>query len=104
MNDDERLDHIEAMADTQHELQAEGQARWAYGFLENMQGSVMHGSGAIRTILDYVRQPIHRCDVCSNLIHWVNCPTGGWWSHFKHVSDYHEPIAGGPILCETEEG
>lgn len=35
-------------------------------------------------------RPSERCTRCQGLIHWVNAPTGGWWSHVVHPSDHHD--------------
>lgn len=34
----------------------------------------------------------YRCKTCSEKITWVDCPTGGWWSHLDHPEDNHDAI------------
>ncbi|WP_063023651.1 hypothetical protein [Nocardia niwae] len=31
-----------------------------------------------------------RCDTCGGVIRWIDCPTGGWWSHEIHPADEHD--------------
>ncbi|MQY22675.1 hypothetical protein [Nocardia macrotermitis] len=32
-----------------------------------------------------------QCDICDHGIHWIACPTGGWWAHDDvHPADYHD--------------
>lgn len=33
-----------------------------------------------------------RCDSCASLIRWIDCPTGGWWSHDVHPADHHDAV------------
>lgn len=30
------------------------------------------------------------CATCHTAIHWIDCPTGGWWRHDQHPSDDHD--------------
>jgi hypothetical protein len=30
------------------------------------------------------------CAVCSGVIGWIDCPTGGWWAHEQHPADDHD--------------
>lgn len=30
------------------------------------------------------------CTTCQQPIHWVDCPTGGWWRHDQHPADNHD--------------
>lgn len=30
------------------------------------------------------------CGVCSGVVGWVDCPTGGWWAHETHPADEHD--------------
>jgi hypothetical protein len=30
------------------------------------------------------------CGTCRQPIHWVDCPTGGWWRHDQHPTDGHD--------------
>lgn len=30
------------------------------------------------------------CDICGGEIHWIDCPTGGWWAHEVHPRDDHD--------------
>jgi len=30
------------------------------------------------------------CHVCGKLCEWIDCPTGGWWSHRVHPADDHD--------------
>ena len=52
------------------------------------------------------KQPL--CEVCRNEIEWIDCPTGGWWSHWEHPADDHDAVAvlseddGRAILVSTE--
>lgn len=55
---------------------------------------------ALRTLLGYVTQPLHRCEICSHPIQWINADTGGWWAHLEHPRDSHDAVAGGPVLVE----
>lgn len=39
------------------------------------------------------------CKNCGGRIQWVECPTGGWWSHEVHPEDDHDanPEQDGPL-------
>ncbi|MFE7744428.1 hypothetical protein [Nocardia sp. NPDC057455] len=39
------------------------------------------------------------CTVCGTGIHWIECPTGGWWAHEVHPADHHDAAT----LVEVEE-
>ncbi|WBP89492.1 hypothetical protein [Kitasatospora cathayae] len=30
------------------------------------------------------------CTTCHTAIHWIDCPTGGWWRHDQHPADNHD--------------
>ncbi|MFF9643662.1 hypothetical protein [Kitasatospora aureofaciens] len=34
-------------------------------------------------------QPV-TCATCHTAIHWIDCPTGGWWRHDQHPADGHD--------------
>lgn len=34
------------------------------------------------------------CDTCNTFTQWVECPTGGWWSHVDHPEDGHDANPG----------
>lgn len=36
---------------------------------------------------------VARCEVCSEQVGWIDCPTGGWWRHFEHPADDHDAEA-----------
>jgi hypothetical protein len=40
------------------------------------------------------------CTVCRTGIHWIGCPTGGWWAHFVHPADHHD--AASPVEVEED--
>jgi hypothetical protein len=44
-------------------------------------------------MLDYVSKSLVICSVCSGDIHWISCPTGGWWAHYAHPEDGHDAEA-----------
>ncbi|MGW5387170.1 hypothetical protein [Nocardia sp. NPDC003963] len=39
------------------------------------------------------------CDTCHTGIHWIDCPTGGWWAHDIHPADHHDAVT----VMEVEE-
>lgn len=32
------------------------------------------------------------CQDCKDFIHWIDCPTGGWWAHITHPADNHDAV------------
>jgi hypothetical protein len=30
------------------------------------------------------------CEICEEVMVWVDCPTGGWWRHIDHPEDSHD--------------
>lgn len=34
--------------------------------------------------------PTSVCGVCKGVVGWIDCPTGGWWSHEVHPDDGHD--------------
>lgn len=30
------------------------------------------------------------CGACGHRVLWIDCPTGGWWSHAVHPADGHD--------------
>jgi hypothetical protein len=38
----------------------------------------------------------HGTCVCGGAIHYIDCPTGGWWAHDEHPADGHDAVLGGP--------
>jgi hypothetical protein len=34
------------------------------------------------------------CRTCGAICDWIDCPTGGWWSHRKHPGDEHDVFIG----------
>jgi hypothetical protein len=30
------------------------------------------------------------CGECRTHVDWIDCPTGGWWSHRTHPTDNHD--------------
>lgn len=40
------------------------------------------------------------CDTCDTGIHWIDCPTGGWWAHDHHPADDHDATS---ALVEIEQ-
>lgn len=36
------------------------------------------------------------CKVCGEPMQWIDCPTGGWWSHLEHPADDHDGEAPAP--------
>ena len=30
------------------------------------------------------------CEVCEEIMVWIDCPTGGWWKHVDHPADDHD--------------
>jgi hypothetical protein len=36
--------------------------------------------------------PVSACSVCGLVIHWQECPTGGWWIHDFHPPDDHDAV------------
>lgn len=43
----------------------------------------------------------HHCERCTERCHWVDCPTGGWWSHEQHPGDGHDAVAGAPCRADA---
>ena len=39
---------------------------------------------------------IDDCVTCGGRIGWVDCPTGGWWSHKVHPTDNHDAVSDQP--------
>lgn len=39
------------------------------------------------------------CRRCGGVIGWIDCPTGGWWSHRVHPRDDHDAEPSGPGAC-----
>lgn len=48
---------------------------------------------------------IDSCNVCEEIMYWVDCPTGGWWKHVDHPYDDHDGAAPGaaPLPEHAEE-
>lgn len=44
---------------------------------------------------------IDSCNVCEEIMYWVDCPTGGWWKHVDHPYDDHDGAA--PLPEHAEE-
>ena len=40
------------------------------------------------------------CTVCDKRITFIECPTGGWWSHIIHQMDNHDAIS--PVEIHEE--
>ncbi|WP_433560629.1 hypothetical protein ACQP1O_23415 [Nocardia sp. CA-151230] len=43
-----------------------------------------------------------RCLACTNRIHWVESPTGGWWKHDKHPGEDHDAVSPLRVLEEID--
>lgn len=37
------------------------------------------------------------CRKCGKPIHWMHCPTGGWWAHEVHLADGHDAVKEDPV-------
>lgn len=37
------------------------------------------------------------CETCGERIGWIECPTGGWWSHETHPDDGHDAVPPGIV-------
>lgn len=35
---------------------------------------------------------LHTCVKCAKPIAYIECPTGGWWAHYKHPQDEHDAV------------
>jgi hypothetical protein len=33
------------------------------------------------------------CEICDEMVLWIECPTGGWWRHVDHPEDDHDAEA-----------
>lgn len=45
------------------------------------------------------------CQLCKGLCDWIDCPTGGWWSHRAHPADDHDAQLGWrPMERQTDRG
>lgn len=45
------------------------------------------------------------CIECGGDARWVECPTGGWWSHVVHPEDDHDAVTGTvPQDCPACDG
>lgn len=42
--------------------------------------------------LEAQRAIVATCDTCHGSIHWIECPTGGWWAHDTHPDDHHDAV------------
>lgn len=43
------------------------------------------------------------CLVCQKGIHWISCPTGGWWAHDEHPADNHDAASRLRVLEDIDE-
>ena len=41
------------------------------------------------------------CAKCGHDIRWVDCPTGGWWSHLEHPENGHDAT---PVCYRSQRG
>jgi hypothetical protein len=44
----------------------------------------------VREALGLPSEATARCVECGGIIHWQECPTGGWWIHENHPADDHD--------------
>lgn len=44
------------------------------------------------------------CEVCEEIMVWIECPTGGWWRHVDHPADDHDGEAPVPDHIDGTDG